>query len=138
MFKSNAMSCVLKITDAQGVAALLVGDIEQAQERELLARNALGPVSYLLVPHHGSKTSSSAAFLDALTPQVAVVQSGYRNRFGHPASDVVARYQARGIHWVSTPACGAVRWRSAQSTTLECERERSRRYWQHLDTTTRD
>ena len=76
MFKSNAMSCVLKITDAQGVAALLVGDIEQAQERELLARNALGPVSYLLVPHHGSKTSSSAAFLDALTPQVAVVQSG--------------------------------------------------------------
>ena len=135
MPKSNAMSCVLRIIDAQGVTALLVGDIEQAQERELLARDALQTVNYLLVPHHGSKTSSSAAFLDVLMPQVAVVQSGYRNRFGHPAPEVVQRYRDRQIPVVTTPACGTVQWSSDRSGQWVCERSRNLRYWKHLHTT---
>ncbi|HSO45127.1 MAG TPA: DNA internalization-related competence protein ComEC/Rec2, partial [Rhodoferax sp.] len=91
--KTNAMSCALRIGNGRQTA-LLAGDIEQAQEAQLLARNlggAPGPnhptgnlqADVLLVPHHGSKTSSSAAFLDAVQPRLALVQTGYRNRFGH-------------------------------------------------------
>ena len=133
--KSNAMSCVLKITDAHGATAMLVGDIEQGEERALLERDALHPVSYLLVPHHGSKTSSSTAFLDALQPQIAVVQSGYRNRFGHPAPQVMQRYWTRQIPVLITPDCGAVWWWSARPNDWVCERERTMRYWKHLHTT---
>ncbi|QIL81258.1 DNA internalization-related competence protein ComEC/Rec2 [Diaphorobacter sp. HDW4A] len=134
MPKSNAMSCVLRITDTHGISALLAGDIEQAQEKALLARDALAPVSWLLVPHHGSKTSSSAAFLDTLRPGAAVVQSGYRNRFGHPAEEVMQRYRERQIPVLTTPVCGAVWWHSEQPTAWFCERMRSLRYWKHLYT----
>jgi len=83
------------------------------------------------VPHHGSKTSSSAAFLDAVAPRFALVQSGYRNRFGHPASEVVQRYQQRGIQVIDSPHCGAMMWTSAQPQRLLCQRELARRYWHH-------
>ncbi|QNP48109.1 DNA internalization-related competence protein ComEC/Rec2 [Diaphorobacter aerolatus] len=132
--KSNAMSCVLRISDAHGVSALLAGDIEQAQERTLLARDVLSPVSYLLVPHHGSKTSSSTVFIDALKPQVAVVQAGYRNRFGHPVPEIIERYRIRQSKVFSTPSCGAVLWRSSAPQDAVCERERGLRYWKHLHT----
>jgi competence protein ComEC len=82
----------------------------------------------LLVPHHGSRTSSSARFLDTVAPRIAVVQAGYRNRFGHPAPDVMQRYAARGIAMVESASCGAWTWRDADFT---CERERGRRYWHH-------
>ena len=62
------------------------------------------------MPHHGSKTSSSAAFLDTVRPRVALVQSGYRNRFGHPAPPVLERYRERGIRVVRLAACGAATW----------------------------
>ena len=127
--KSNWVSCVVQITSRNGAVALLTGDIEQPQERQLLARNALKPVDLLLAPHHGSKTSSSAAFLDRLMPRFAVVQSGYRNRFGHPATVVAARYRERQIELVQTPNCGAFLWRSDERDTMQCERELGRRYW---------
>jgi competence protein ComEC len=88
--RPNAMSCVLRISN--GVrSALLVGDIEQPQEARLMEQlvsteNSLLRADVLLVPHHGSKTSSSGAFLDAVRPSVALAQAGYRNRFGHPRS----------------------------------------------------
>ena len=85
----------------------------------------------LLVPHHGSKTSSSAAFLDAVAPQWALVQSGYRNRFSHPAAPVLARYQERHIAVVDSPHCGAATWRSTVPQEVRCEREQGRRYWDH-------
>ena len=129
--KPNAVSCVLQITDAHGVVALLVGDLEQPQERDLLALGVVEPVQYLLVPHHGSKTSSSPNFLDALRPQIGVVQAGYRNRFGHPAEAVVMRYRERNIPLAETPACGAVGWRSDRPEATVCEREHSLRYWHH-------
>ncbi len=129
--RANTISCVLQINDANGVSALLAGDIEQSQERELLARGVLEPVRLLLVPHHGSKTSSSEAFIDALAPSIAVVQSGYRNRFGHPAPEVVKRYEQRAAAVVATPECGAAHWRSDAPDAVGCERERAARYWQH-------
>ena len=129
--KSNALSCVLRVSTRQQ-AALLVGDIEAEQEASLLQRGANLKADLLLVPHHGSKTSSSERFVEAVAPRIALVQSGYRNRFGHPAPSVVARYDALGIRLVDSPHCGAATWRSAQPELLQCQRESNRRYWHHL------
>ena len=127
----NTHSCVLRITAHSGAAALLAGDIEKAQEQALLARQAPVQVDVLLVPHHGSKTSSSAAFLDAVQPHTALVQAAYRSRFGHPAPEVVQRYRERGITVVDSARCGAATWRSAQPAQVLCERTQQQRYWQH-------
>jgi competence protein ComEC len=132
--KSNAMSCVLRVRSggSEPRGALLTGDIEREQESALVAaapealRNEV-----LVVPHHGSKTSSSAAFLDAVQPRVAVFQAGYRNRFGHPAPEVVARYLARDIALRITPECGAWRWDSRVAPSGVCQRDADLRYWRH-------
>jgi competence protein ComEC len=133
--RSNALSCVLRIRNATQ-AVLLAGDIEKAQEARLLATGASLQADVLLVPHHGSKTSSTAGFLDAVAPRLALVQAGYRNRFGHPAPDVLARYEARDIRVIATPQCGALRWHSAQPQQTHCERDGARRYWQYRGTPT--
>ena len=129
--KSNAMSCVLRVSGG-GRSALLTGDIEREQESALVGRAGEALRSDVLVaPHHGSRTSSSAPFLDAVHPAVAVFQAGYRNRFGHPAADVLDRYRARGVRIVSSPACGAWIWRAAGPAEGACERLDARRYWHH-------
>ena len=129
--KSNAMSCVLRVSGG-GRSALLTGDIEREQESALVGRAGEALRSDVLVaPHHGSRTSSSAPFLDAVHPAVAVFQAGYRNRFGHPAADVLDRYRARGVRIVASPACGAWIWRAAGPAEGSCERLDARRYWHH-------
>ncbi|RYY70749.1 MAG: DNA internalization-related competence protein ComEC/Rec2, partial [Comamonadaceae bacterium] len=110
--RPNAISCVLRVTNGRS-SVLLAGDIEREQEAQLAARAPALPTDLLLVPHHGSKTSSTAALLDAITPRIALVQAGYRNRFGHPAEEVAQRYRERGIALVDSAHCGALRWRSA-------------------------
>jgi competence protein ComEC len=127
--QSNALSCVLRI-QGQGGSALLAGDIEAPQERALLARG-LTPVDFWLVPHHGSKTSSTPELLQALQPTWALAQAGYRNRFGHPAAPVVSRYREAGIAWTDSSHCGAATWRSQQPLALFCERAENQRYWHH-------
>jgi competence protein ComEC len=129
VLKPNALSCVLRISTGRQ-AALLAGDIEAAQELALVARG-LAPVDLLLVPHHGSKTSSTPEFLQALKPKLALVQAGYRNRFGHPAPAVVGRYAGMQIRLIDSVHCGAATWRSNAPEQVVCERERSRRYWHH-------
>ncbi|MDP1954495.1 MAG: DNA internalization-related competence protein ComEC/Rec2 [Polaromonas sp.] len=129
--RSNAMSCVLRITN--GVqSALLAGDLELAQEERMVAAGTLLRADLLLVPHHGSKTSSGAAFLDAVQPSVALAQVGYRNRFGHPALPVLERYRERGIRVFDSPACGAMHWSSLQPGTVACQRQQATRYWHHV------
>ena len=133
--KSNAMSCVLRISNGRQTA-LLAGDLESAQELRLVAAanevdRARLKADFLLVPHHGSKTSSSALFLDAVQPQLALAQAGYRNRFGHPVESVVARYQARGIRLIRSPLCGAATWRSLKPADISCQRQEGQRYWHH-------
>ena len=131
--KSNGMSCVLRISNGRQTA-LLAGDIELAQESRLVAdadSRAKLKAQVLLVPHHGSKTSSSAPFLDAVQPQFALVQSGYRNRFGHPAAPVMARYEERSIRVHTSPRCGAATWQSSAPDAVACEREKRLRYWHH-------
>ena len=132
--KPNAMSCVLHVSadHGQGGSALLTGDIEHQQELALVAEwGAALRSSVLIVAHHGSKTSSTPEFLAAVAPHTAVIQAGYRNRFSHPAPEVVARLQERGIYTPSSPSCGAWRWASAASARGTCERETTRRYWRH-------
>ncbi|MEO7954090.1 MAG: DNA internalization-related competence protein ComEC/Rec2 [Polaromonas sp.] len=130
--KSNAMSCVLRVSSG-AQTALLVGDLEAPQELRLLASvPELLKAGVLLAPHHGSKTSSSAAFLDAVQPQLALVQAGYRNRFGHPVASVVARYDERGIRLLRSPQCGAASWQSSQPAVVGCQRQQGQRYWHHV------
>ena len=126
--KANADSCVLRIASA-GQAVLLAGDVEQAQEAQLVAGGQPLQADLLLVPHHGSKTSSSPAFLDQVAPRIALVQAGYRNRFGHPAPEVLRRYETRDILVVQSARCGAALWRSEDPEQVQCERARSLRYW---------
>jgi competence protein ComEC len=83
------------------------------------------------VPHHGSKTSSSAPFVDAVRPDVAVFQAGYRNHLGHPAADVLRRYRERGIRIVVSPACAAWLRRADGPAEGRCERLDARRSWHH-------
>lgn len=133
--RPNTRSCVLRVqaasrADVPGATALLTGDIEAAQEQALVAAGAPLAADWLLVPHHGSRTSSTAAFLQAVGPRTALVQAGVANRYGHPAPDVLARYRAQGVAVVLTPQCGAAQWSSAQPAAVVCERERQRRYWQ--------
>ncbi len=128
--KSNAMSCVLRVSNGRH-HALLTGDIEAAQEARLVASGAPLQADVLLVPHHGSKTSSTSAFLAQVAPRFALVQAAYRNRFGHPAPAVLARYDALGIAVFDSPGCGAMAWRSAQPAALDCHRDARRRYWHH-------
>ncbi len=144
--KTNAMSCTLRISNQASTpqisqTVLLAGDIEQPQEAQIAAQTANTTqtaqgaaylhANVLLVPHHGSKTSSSAAFLDAVQPQIAWVQAGYRNRFGHPAPLVMGRYAQRHIRVMDTAHCGAMTWRSWQPQSTTCQRDLDRHYWQH-------
>ena len=136
--KPNTLSCVLRISAAlkgsSGAArpgsALLVGDIEVRQEQSLLRVGSIQS-DLLLMPHHGSKTSSSGSFLDAVQPRLALVQAGYRNRFNHPAPEVLERYRERGIPVLHSAHCGAATWRSAQPAEWTCQREVGLRYWHH-------
>ena len=131
--KSNAMSCVLRVSNGLQTV-LLTGDIEAAQEARLVADTTAIAANVLLVPHHGSKTSSSEVFLDAVRPRIALVQAGYRNRFNHPAPEVAARYVQRNIRLVESSQCGAATWSSATPNEVQCQREKYRRYWHHAVT----
>jgi competence protein ComEC len=153
----NALSCAVRIQSQalpgrEPASVFLAGDIEAEQEAAVLARaQASGGglaalrTTVLIVPHHGSKTSSTDAFLRALHPMQAVIQVGRRNRYGHPSPEVVARYDALGVARVASPACGAFLWDSSETPHLDepalkldptehlrlgqCWRQHTRHYW---------
>lgn len=128
--KSNAQSCVLKITSAAGHAALLAADIEADVERALLRRDASAlDADVLIVPHHGSKTSSTEPFLDAVQPRVAVFQVGYLNRFHHPHPTVFERYRLRHIQLSRSDEDGAARMEVSAEVSIERFRQTHARYW---------
>jgi competence protein ComEC len=125
--KPNTMSCVVRVQDAAGRSALLTGDIEADGEAALAAQlGAALRSDVLVVPHHGSQTSSSAAFLAAVQPAQAVIQVAYRSRFGHPHATVLDRYAAARIPVVRSDHCGAWSW---QGDGAWCTRDVRRRYW---------
>ena len=129
--KSNDLSCVLKV-DAMGGSVLLTGDIEAPSEQALLQRDRrVVRADVLVVPHHGSRTSSTTEFLDAVAPKVAIIAAGYRNRFGHPRAEVLARYRERGASRPRTDLQGAITVSIPPDGDVAtyAERERRRRYW---------
>ncbi|SMG10473.1 DNA internalization-related competence protein ComEC/Rec2 [Paraburkholderia susongensis] len=121
--------------DAPRFAALLTADIEAPVERVLLARDRSAlRAQVLMVPHHGSRTSSTEPFLDSIGPSVALFQVGYENRFHHPNAGVFERYQARHIELGRSDRDGAVRvdvdpGADGAALTLERYRDTQRRYW---------
>ncbi len=127
---SNELSCVLKVTSAVG-AVLLTGDIEARTEGELLARHQGDVAADVLLPlHHDSRSSSSPAFIGGVSPRLTFVSAGYRNRFGHPAQEVVDRYAAAGIEMRRTDREGALTVRfGPKGIAVESERAQRRRYW---------
>ncbi len=130
--KSNGLSCVLEIVSASGRRVWLAGDIEAEQELALIEAEAAElqgqRLDVLLAPHHGSRTSSTAEFLALVHPRLVLVQAGFRNRYGHPAREVLERYEALGSPVLRSDRCGAMHWRSADAASW-CERETARRYW---------
>jgi len=131
---SNALSCVLKIENAQD-SALLPGDLEGAAEGAFLVRaGERARAGILVAPHHGGKKTSSPAFVAAVAPHTVIFPVGYRNRFGHPHPDVLARYQASGAQIHRTDRDGAVTLKvGAGGTAHSLEREERRRYWHNSD-----
>ncbi|EDZ99652.1 DNA internalization-related competence protein ComEC/Rec2 [Burkholderia sp. H160] len=152
--KSNDHCCVLRVStlpaitageaatrvgaDAPRFAALLTADIEAPTERVLLARDRnMLRAQVLMVPHHGSRTSSTEPFLDSIDPSIALFQVGYENRFHHPNDGVFARYVARHIELGRSDRDGAVRvdvdpgaqGEEGAALTLERYRDTQRRYW---------
>ncbi len=128
--KSNHLSCVLRIS-AGGRHVLLTADIEAEDEAHLLqAWPSALPADVLLVPHHGSRTSSTPAFLAAVGARDVIFPVGYRNRFGHPAPLVLARHVALGSRLWRTDADGCVRIHlSTDAVRLEGARAARARYW---------
>lgn len=100
--KANNKSCVILITTASGQAVLLTGDIEKKIEQQILKNYPDLTADVLLVPHHGSKTSSSMLFLQQLQPEIALFSYGYRNRFHHPHQKIVQRYKEMNINLFNT------------------------------------
>jgi competence protein ComEC len=105
--KNNDRSCVL-LVEGRGGRLLLTGDISMREEPIVLAAMEAGVAPVMLVPHHGSSGSSSAAFIAGIAPSFAVVSAGWRNRFGHPRPDTLARYAAAGVPVFNTAEQGAI------------------------------
>jgi competence protein ComEC len=127
----NNSSCVV-LVEVGGHGLLLTGDIEADAERELIEENGLIPVDVVLVPHHGSLTSSSAAFVDAVSPLVAIVSAGYGNRWGFPKERVSLRWQAAGAEMLNTATAGSISLRLCAADGLRAvrmDRYERRRFW---------
>jgi len=128
-YGDNDRGCVIRV-EAGGKSALLAADIERLSEMNLAERGVLGPVDVLVVPHHGSKTSSTPEFLAAVRPRLAVIPVGHRNRYGHPHAEVLARYRGMGIPVLRTDRAGAVSVVMGEGDlVVETARETARRYW---------
>jgi len=129
--RDNDSSCVL-LVEGRGGRLLLTGDITSKVEPQVAAALDAGPAPVLLVPHHGGKTSSSAAFIKALQPPLALVSAGWHNRFGHPRPEVLARYAEAHVPLFNTAEQGAIPLDFPVDAAPRREpgwRQRQTRYW---------
>jgi competence protein ComEC len=126
----NNQSCVLRISNGD-YSVLLPGDIEKETEFRLLHkfRDDLS-ATVLVAPHHGSKTSSTLDFIDAVQPQLVLFPAGYRNRYRFPNQDIMRRYELRGSRSYDTGRDGAVLIRTGHSgLAATVWRRETRRFW---------
>jgi len=125
----NDRSCVLAIEGRHG-SLLLTGDVSDRVERLIVQEtSALARPLTLVVAHHGSRTGSSAEFLDALAADSALVSAGYRNRFNHPHADVVARFDKRSIELIGTAENGYVHLAFTADAPAPSRGRRERTAW---------
>jgi competence protein ComEC len=130
--QGNNGSCVLRVEAADERVLLLTGDIEDRIEQQLVRQRYRQLAADILVaPHHGSRTSSSEAFVEAVRPDYVLFPVGYRNRFGFPKAEVVERYRAIGARMLDSAESGAVQVRVEAGKPLQvlAHRQRSKRYW---------
>lgn len=129
--EGNNASCVLEAAIA-GYRLLLTGDIEAPVEAALIENGEIGAVDTVVVPHHGSRTSSSPGFVARLKPQLAIVSAGFGNRWGFPMPDVVSRWQRTGAVLLETATAGAIGQRACVDSGVSgpsIERREARKYW---------
>lgn len=130
--RRNDASCVLRVSTAGG-ALLLPGDIEKRSEKALLAATPSAlKADVIVAPHHGSNTSSTAAFLAAVRPNYALFAVGYRNRYGFPKPAVVDRYRVMDTRMLNSAHEGAIMLRLTTAGVLsppESYRREALRYW---------
>ncbi len=128
--RDNDRSCVLKISTGKH-SVLLAADIEKSSEWRLLKQHEEKlPATLLVVPHHGSKTSSVQQFVETVRPRYAVFTVGYRNRFGHPKEEVLERYRAIGSELLRSDEDGAIVVKmDDQNFSIERYRKSHARYW---------
>ena len=124
-YLGNKSSCVISVS-AMGASILLPGDIGATVESRLV-QDGLPRHDILLAPHHGSRTSSTGYFLDALQPEWVLIPAGAGNRFGFPHRETLERYRSRGIKAVSVSDCGALRLRLRRGEQPRIESARVRR-----------
>lgn len=129
----NDKSCVLRVTSRYG-RLLIAGDIERDAENTLLDSEYALNSDVLIAPHHGSKTSSSSAFVEAVNPAAVIFTSGYHNKFRHPHPKVVERFEAAGSKIYRSDQDGAVLidFDPESGVRLTSWREQNKRYW-HQD-----
>lgn len=130
-WQGNNASCVLEVATGNH-RILLTGDIEAPVEAMLVENNLIGPVNTVIVPHHGSRTSSSPDFVTRLRPELAIVSAGFGNRWGFPKTDVVRRWEHAGARLLETATSGAIGQRICIDSGVErLRRERwaVRKYW---------
>ncbi|WP_267273732.1 DNA internalization-related competence protein ComEC/Rec2 [Pseudomonas putida] len=127
---SNDRSCVL-LVEAQGERLLLAGDIEAAAERAWLADTEVPRIDWLQAPHHGSRSSSTEAFVRATAPRGVLISRGRNNSFGHPHVQVVERYGRHGVVMHDTAVEGALRLVLGRHGEVEGVR-RQRRFWRDV------
>jgi len=127
----NDASCVLLLS-AGDHRLLLTGDIESAGERDFLSQWPYDAVSVVLIPHHGSLTSSSPSFVNRLRPNIAIASTGYNNRWGFPKDRVRQRWEGVGARVLDTGMSGAVSLRMCKDggiQSIRLERQQRRRFW---------
>ena len=124
---SNDRSCVL-LVEAQGERLLLAGDMEAAAERAWLADTEMPRIDWLQAPHHGSRSSSTEAFIRASAPRGVLISRGRNNSFGHPHVQVMERYQRHGLAVHDTAVEGALRLVLGRHGEVEGIRGQ-RRFW---------
>jgi competence protein ComEC len=126
----NDNSCVLKIQSERG-SLILPGDIEATAESWLVETygNNL-KANVLISPHHGSKTSSTTGFLQAIKPEYVLIPAGYRNQFGHPHRGVLLRYQQIKAKWLNSADSGAITISVKDgSWAVQSMRDTDSKYW---------
>ena len=129
-FIGNNLSCVLKVS-SMGLSVLISGDIETPAEHRILdAHMGKLRATVLVAPHHGSRTSSTPDFIDAVAPDYVLCAAGYRNRFGFPKEDIIELYRARGARIMTTAHEGAIRFeKRGDGYAIVSHRQENSRFW---------